>query len=175
MKKINYKRTVYITFVAVAAFSSLAYAGGIGGYYVSSERTETDTRAYAGLVWSLNSHSNIKPDLMLGVRSLRVNSNDNVNGADLAARIKLQDGISFDSVRLSYVGGQRDIQGNIGAGYSFANSSLLGNVSLSGQFLNLGSDFLINTKTFIPYIDINTLSKPDKVNPKSVFIPFVYC
>ena len=169
MKKLNHKKTVYLSFLAVAIFSSIAYALPPTNEY---SNTETETRAYAGLVWSLNNHSNIKPDLIVGIRSLRVNSNHNVNGANLGARIKLQDGISFDSVRLNYVDGQRDIQGNIGAGYSFANSSLLGNLSISGQYLNLGSDFLINTKTFNPYVDINTLSKPDKVNAKSVFIPF---
>lgn len=176
MKKINHKKTVYLTFIAVVILSSVAYAGTLpSGYYAPVSNSDTETRAYAGLVWSLNNHLNIKPDLMLGVRSLRVNSNDNVNGADLGARIKLQNGLTFDSVRLNYVGGQRDIQGNIGAGYSFANSSLLGNISISGQYLNLGSDFLVTTKTFNPYIDINTLSKPEKVNAKSVFILFPQC
>lgn len=47
-------------------------------------------------------------------------------GGDTSARIKLYDSVAFDSVVLSYVGGKKDILGNLGLGYPYTNSSFLG-------------------------------------------------
>lgn len=129
----------------------------------SSSGSRTDNKVYAGLVWTLNHQSSHLPDLSIGFRSLKVNSNNDVNGGDLNGRVSFNGGLAFDSLRLVYVGGNRDIRGNLGVGYSFKQKSLLANGVLEGPYVKVGSDFIINDKSFIPYIELNSLSKPKKV------------
>ncbi len=118
---------------------------------------------YAGLVWTLNHQSSYFPDLSFGWRSLKINSNNNLNGGDLNGRISFNGGLKFDSLRLSYVGGNRDIQGNLGGGYSFNQKSLLASGAIQGPYIKVGSDLMINDKSFVPYAELNSLSKPKKI------------
>lgn len=117
-------------------------------------------------MWTLKEKTSWIPDLTFGFRSLRVKSSDSVNGADLSARIRLDGGIAFDSTRLVYVGGERDILGNIGIGYSNTNASFLGTAAIQGPYLRAGSDFEIANKRFVPYLELLTLDKPNNVNRK---------
>jgi hypothetical protein len=129
----------------------------------AQSQTETENRAYAGLVWTLQDQMSFIPDLTIGFRSLRVKSSDSVNGGEISTRIKLKDGISFDSTRLSYVGGERDVLGNIGVGYSAINSSFLGTLAVQGAYTRLGTDYQFNGNKFIPYLELLTTDKPNKV------------
>lgn len=133
----------------------------------TSSQTNTENRVYAGLVWSLQDKASWIPDLTVGFRSLRVKSSDSVNGGDISARFKLKDGISFDSTRLSYVGGERDVLGNIGIGYSAVNSSFLGTLAAQGAYTRLGADFQFNGQKFVPYVEVLTVDKPNNVNKKT--------
>ena len=141
-----------------------------GPYYATvittpgGSNTETENRAYAGLVWTLGEKASMTPDLSLGFRSLRVKSSNSVEGGDLSIRIKLDGGISFDSTRLSYVGGERDVMGNIGIGYSNTNSSLLGTAAVQGAYTRVGSDYEFANQKFVPYLEVLTADKPNKVN-----------
>ena len=45
----------------------------------TSSGSRTDNKVYAGLVWTLNHQSSYLPDLSFGFRSLKVNSNNDVN------------------------------------------------------------------------------------------------
>ncbi len=160
------------TLVIACLFISTAnlYAGAsnyLPVYQGDSKVFRTDNRGYAGLAWKLD--GSVIPDLSFGFRSLRVDSNDNVQGADLNARISLKDK-TFDSVRLSYVGGSRDVAGNIGVGYSVTQSSLLATVAIEGAYVKLGSDFLLSSNSFSPYIETNSLSKPNKVLGKQNYV-----
>ena len=73
---------------------------------VSKSSADTENRVYAGLIWTLKDKTSWIPDLTFGFRSLRVKSSNSVNGVDVSARIKLYDGVAFDSIVLSYVGGK---------------------------------------------------------------------
>jgi len=129
-----------------------------------SSGSRTDNNIYAGLVWTLKHQSPLLPDLSFGVRSLKVNSNNDVNGGDLNGRVSFNGGLAFDSFRLMYIGGNRDIQGNLGGGYSFNQKSLLASGAIEGPYIKVGSDFMINDKSFVPYVELNSLSKPKKVS-----------
>lgn len=131
---------------------------------VGKSQSDTENRAYAGLVWTLQDQMTWIPDLTIGFRSLRVKSSDSVNGGEISARIKLKDGISFDSTRLSYVGGERNLLGNVGIGYSATNSSLLGTLAVQGAYTRLGTDYQFNGNKFVPYIEALTVDKPNKVS-----------
>jgi hypothetical protein len=129
--------------------------------------TNTENRAYAGLVWTLQDKMSAIPDLTLGFRSLRVKSTDSVNGVEVSTRIKLKEGISLDSTRLSYLGGERNVLGNVGLGYSFSSASLLGTIAVQGPYMRVGSDYQFSKRNFLPYLEVLTLGNPNKVQPKS--------
>ena len=148
--------------IQTSAFAGLPFATVIttpGG-----SNTETENRAYAGLVWTLGEKASMTPDLSLGFRSLRVKSSNSVEGGDLSIRIKLDGGISFDSTRLSYVGGERDVMGNIGIGYSHTNSSILGTAAVQGAYTRVGSDYEFANQKFVPYLEVLTADKANKVD-----------
>jgi hypothetical protein len=130
--------------------------GGEGG-------SRTDNRVYAGLSWELGGGQGLMPSFQLGFRTLRVKSSDSVNGADISLRIKYDRGLVLDSTRLVYVGGNRDVQGNLGLGYSFVGSGMLATAAIQGPYLRLGTDFMFGDKSFKPYVELNSLAKPDKV------------
>jgi len=155
---------------SLLAISANANAGVAPLTTITTHKSNTDTenRVYAGLVWTLQEKMSLIPDLTLGFRSLRVKSRDSVEGADISARIKLKDGVAFDSTRLVYVGGERDILGNIGIGYSNTNSSLLGTVAVQGPYSRVGTDFEFTNKKFVPYLELLTLDKPNKVNKTTI-------
>lgn len=148
--------------------SLVAYAGIISPPIIaapaeSKPNADTQNRVYAGLIWTLKDKTSWIPDLTFGFRSLRVKSNNSVNGGDVSARIKFSDGIAFDSVVLSYVGGNRDILGNLGLGYSLTNSSFLGSLDAQGAYTRIGSDFQFNDKKFLPHLEIMTVDKPNSL------------
>ena len=162
-------KRVLILFTMVLIQMS-AYAGPWYATVITTpggSNTETENRAYAGLVWTLGEKASMMPDLSLGFRSLRVKSSNSVEGGDLSIRIKLDGGISFDSTRLSYVGGERDVMGNIGIGYSNTNSSLLGTAAVQGAYTRVGSDYEFANQKFVPYLEVLTADKANKVD-KSV-------
>ncbi len=150
--------------LAMASGSAIA---GKGGALVISQGSgsETQTKAYAGLAWTLGAKkSPAVPDLVVGVRSLKVKSNDRVsNGADLSARFTFVEGLSFDSLRLSYVGGKRDVLGNIGVGYSFASKSFLTTVAAQGAYSRAGIDYKYSSGEVSPYLELLSAGKPKKV------------
>jgi len=134
---------------------------------VGGSQTQTENRVYAGLVWTLKQNASTIPDLTLGFRSLRVKSTDSVNGLEISTRFKFKEGIFLDSTRLSFVGGERNLLGNIGVGYSVVNSSFLGTLAVQGSHSRLGTDYLLAGNKFVPYIEALTLNKPNKVQPKN--------
>ncbi len=153
--------------VMLFALSVNAFAGFVAppiATTTTTSNTDTENRAYAGLVWSLKDKMSFIPDLTLGFRSLRVKSSNSVSGGDISARIKLNNGIAFDSTRLSYIGGDRDLLGDIGIGYSKTNASFLGTLAVQGPYLKIGSDYELTNHQFVPYLEVLTLDKPNKVN-----------
>ena len=146
--------------------SALAGVPSIPATVVTSaggSQTNTENRAFFGLVWALQKNMSLTPDLNFGFRSLRVKSNDNVNGGEVSVRFKLKDGFSFDSTRLSFVGGERDLLANLGIGFSATNSSFLLTGAIQGPYVRFGSDYDLLLKKLSPYIEAVTLDKPNKV------------
>jgi hypothetical protein len=120
-----------------------------------------DYNVYMGLVWSFDGNTSKRPDLVVGYRSTDVKYNDRVSGGDLNLRFSLAGTASLEGVRLSYVSGNRDVLGNIGLGYSFKHSSPLLTGAIQAAHVRGGSDFVLNTNKFLPYVELNSL-KPIK-------------
>ena len=148
----------------VPATCSTGYTCTAPSVTATSSTYRIDNRAYAGLSWDLDGSNGFIPDLILGARSLNVNSSDTVNGADFNVRLSYKGAVSVDSVRLSYVGGSRQFMGNAGLGYSFAHTSILGTAAAQAAYSRLGVDYLFSKETFKPYLEGNSLYAPKPVN-----------
>lgn len=129
------------------------------------ETSHTDSNAYAGLVWTWGNKQGLKPDFLLGFRSLHVESSDTVQGGDFNVRVKYNQGLKLDGVRLAYVAGKRNFMGNYGVGYSFTNKDFLATVAGQGDFYRFGTDYSFKNKALKPYAEINTLERPDGIEP----------
>ena len=121
---------------------------------------ENEDRVYAGLVWDLGQSASFVPSVIAGVRTLHLNNGSSLDGADLSVRITLKDGVALDSSRLVYVGGERDLMGNVGVGYSFVNKSVLATVAIQGPYTRAGVDYELQNATVRPYVEVNTLDRP---------------
>jgi hypothetical protein len=146
------------------ATCSTGYTCSAPSVTASSSAYRIDNRAYAGLSWDLDGSNGFIPDLILGARSLNVNSSDTVNGADFNIRLSYKGALGVDSIRLSYVGGSRQFMGNAGLGYSFANSSILGTAAAQAAYFRLGVDYLFSKQAIKPYLEGNSLYAPKPVN-----------
>lgn len=125
--------------------------------------SRTDTRLYTGLVWELGSKQIGLPQIVFGLTSVRVRSSDRLEGADFGIRVSYADKIAIDSLRLSYVFGNRVVRGNVGGGYSVAHTGLLVTGGVQTAYLRAGADYLVSGKELLPYVELNTLSRPRKV------------
>ena len=123
-------------------------------------------RAYVGLVWTVEKSSAV-PDFVVGLRHAKTNADSDVTGYDVSARFKFNGNVGFDSVRAVYLDGNRNSQANLGLGYSVTHQSVFGTVGGSTEHLKLGLDYLFTPGTFDPFVEINTLDKPDASN----FVP----
>ena len=150
----------------------LAVSGLIASQGALAVEPTTENRVYAGIVFDLDGSDGFVPDLVVGIRSLHVNANNNVQGADLSGRVsygKHDKSVEFDSARLVYVGGERDLQGNVGFGYSRAHDSFLATAAVQGPYTKLGTDFEFGKNKVEPYLEINSLDKPNKAAVLQVF------
>lgn len=151
----------------LAPTACVAPAGG-------GDSQHTENRVYAGISWTFGGKQGLVPQLVLGARSLRVKSSDAVSGGDLNVRLNVFHGFSIDSLRLGYVGGNRDVQGNIGGGYSFADSKLLGTAAIQANYSRVGTDYVFGSGEIRPYAEINSLQKPKNVGGGAVGCPSGY-
>lgn len=126
----------------------------------------TNNLIYSGLVWELFGDNGYMPEFVIGFRSLQIK--DKVNGADANFRIKYKDKISPDSLRLSYVGGSRDVMGNVGGGYSFTDNNWLATAAVQGPYSRLSADYILSNSKLRFYGELNTMSKPNKLMRPSV-------
>lgn len=153
----------------LAALCVLSIAGSTqaGAPTITSVGRDTQSRAYAGLAWTLGAKNpSLLPQVVLGVQSLTVRSDNNVcNGVDLNLRLAPSNGFKFDSARIAYVGGTRDVLGNVGIGYSFASKSFLSTVSAQAAYSRFGLDYEYSTRKALPFVEILTSDRPKKVNP----------
>lgn len=137
---------------------------GAGGNCVTPTSTTISTPAgkrrtdsfFVGINWNFGAKS---PELVLGFRGLRTNTSKKSDGYQLDLILPFASTLSFDRVRLSYVGGQRSALGQLGLGYSFAQKSFLGNVALQAPYATAGVDYLFSG-SLLPYVGVNSLGRP---------------
>lgn len=126
------------------------------GTQTTGQGDKDTTQAFAGINWTFGAG----PELVVGVRSLRVNQRHRAVGARLEATFPFSaNTISFDKLRLRLVGGHRKGMYELGGGYSFAGQGFLLSGALQADYVTAGTDFTLNTYQWQPYIGINTLDR----------------
>ncbi len=153
-----------MTLASASAFAGIFYFPPTYTPGLEKDQSQKTTSAYAGLVWTLKEKKSLIPDLTVGIRSLQVKSSEQVSGADLSARIRLSDGLAIESVRLSYVGGQRTSMGMAGIGYSMTSATMLSTFAVQRAFARLGVDYAFGPARLTPYVEGLTIGNPAKVN-----------
>jgi len=120
----------------------------------TSYSSETDTRGYVGLQWLLNETPVAKPNIVGGVRWTRTNASNNVNGVDATLTFST-DKMTVNTLRTGYIGGECDVQGTAGVGYSFINSAALAYAGIVGPYSKVLGQVDTNKKLDLG-IELNT-------------------
>ncbi len=166
------KKSIISVAIGLALASSSALAGFQTYDLVTSTATtgstsKNNTNAYAGLNWSMG--GGWTPALVLGVFHTKVKSDGDTHGANLAFHVNLAGGIKPGKLKLSYLNGKENIQGEIGVGYDFMRSAPLLGLGLNGPFVAAGVDGYLS-QGLIPYITLQSqgkFSKPSYANSSS--------
>ena len=149
--------------VAVVVASSPAWAGTGGTTQppTFSKDSQRKNQAFAGIQWNFNVRNGATA--VLGFRSVTVDSDNKVRGATTDITFPLT-GAPFGvgEVHLKGVAGNRDGQGELGVGYSFAGAAFLLNAAYQGPYVYVGTDYLFGPG-FMPYVGINTIGKYNTV------------
>ena len=149
-----------------------------------SHKESTDTRAYAGLVWTLGKDFKKTPELTLGLSAIKQESglafteqwdttfpvnqpSESVEGGlDWSLRINFDNGVAVDSTRLLYLNGDRDLLGNVGLGYSFAENRPFGTIGVQAPYSRIGVDVALDNGTLTTpefFVELLTLDKEDRL------------
>jgi len=163
MTKSRLVLAVSSVFVCSTALAGVATTYNLVGT-TGGATSQTETRAYAGLKWSIDGGAT--PSLVLGAMHARVSSGGNTEGANLALSINLAGGVKPASIKLGYLNGKEDIQGELSVGYNFLKATPLVGLGVNAPYANIGADWLYGNG-FDPFAIIHTHGKFGKPAPAS--------
>ena len=162
------KTAFFAPAVAGLILSTAVFAGGTGFFpavgTTTGHNSKTQTRAYVGLNWTWG--GGYTPALVLGATNTRVQSDGDTTGAKLAFHINLLGGVAPGMLKLSYLNGKEDFQGEIGVGYNFIKSAPLLGVGVNAPYISAGVDGYLNPG-FVPYATLHSQGKYDKPKGKT--------
>lgn len=171
-------RTSVTLAALIAALFSTAVFAGIAPTPIatttagsSSETSRTTTRAYVGLNWSLG--GGYTPALVLGVTNAKVKSDGDMTGARLAFHLKLAGGVAPGMLKLSYLNGKEDVQGELGVGYNFIKAAPSLGLAINGRYVAAGVDAYMGSG-LVPYVTLSSQGAFSKPNPRVVAGETVY-
>ena len=142
---------------------SNAFAGDpvVPTYDWVGSTSKTETKGYAGLNWNLEGGAT--PALVLGVFRTKTKLDGDTTGGNLAFHLNLAGGIKPGKLKLGYLNGQENVQGEAAIGFDFLKSAPLLSLGINAPYINAGLD--ISTKpSFVPYLTIHSQGKFDKPN-----------
>lgn len=113
---------------------------------------------FAALQWTFGAES-AKPDVVIGYRSVDVETNGDVDGWQGSVSYRPDHGV--DKLKLEGVTGDEDVQYTYGGGYSLQQHQPLLSASVNGSHLTAGVDYIIGHQKIEPYIGLTTLSSYD--------------
>ena len=159
-----------VVMLLALSFVSNCFAGGIllpptYDLVGTNEGTKTDTKAYAGLKWSLGGGTT--PALVLGVMRGKVKSDGDTRGGNLSLGINLAGGVKPEKLKLGYLYGKEKVQGELSAGYNFISGKPLLALGVNGPYINGGVDFS-KDEPMTPFMMLHTHGEFDKPSCKPV-------
>ena len=113
---------------------------------------------FAALQWNFGAETS-KPDVVIGYRSVDVETNGDVSGWQGSVSYRPDEGV--DKLKLEAVDGDADIQYTYGGGYSLQNQQALVSGGVNGSYLTAGADYLIGIRKIEPYVGVTTLNDYD--------------
>jgi len=113
---------------------------------------------FAALQWTFGAET-IKPDVVIGYRSVDVESSGDVSGWQGSVSYRPGDGV--DKLKLEGVTGDEDIQYTYGGGYSLQHHQPLVSAGVNGSYLTAGADYIIGEHKIEPYVGLTTLNGYD--------------
>jgi hypothetical protein len=137
-----------------ALTASAVFAGNTGYNLIpgAGATSETKTRAYVGLNWNLGGGTT--PALVLGVFRTKVKSDGDTSGGNLAFHVNLAGGIKPGKLKLGYLNGKEDFQGEVGVGYDFLKNAPLLGVGVNAPHVSAGVDAYANPG-FVPHFTLH--------------------
>lgn len=155
-----------LALILLSALSgSVAFAGiptpptGYSLIPATGSTSETETRAYAGLNWHLGGGAT--PALVLGAFRTKVQSDGDTSGGNLAFHINLAGGVKPGKLKLGYLNGKEDVQGEIGIGYDFLKNAPLLGIGANVPHVSAGVDVYANPG-FVPYATLHSRGEFDE-------------
>ena len=157
MKKPNVAPGVLFLLIGTVAWGGTVVTPAITT--TTGAGTNTETKAYIGLNWTLGGGPT--PALVLGVFNTKVKANGDTIGANLAFHANLAGGLKPGKLKLSYLNGRDDLQGELGLGYDFVKAAPLGFLGLNAPYVSAGIDGYLNPG-FVPYAGLHTQGSFDR-------------
>ena len=163
------KKLTLTLLLATALPGSAAFAGKIGPPPLFSlvpatatgSASKTETRAFVGLNWRLGGGAT--PALVLGASRAKVKSDGDTAGGNLAFHLNLAGGIKPGKLKLGYIKGKENLQGEAAIGYDFLKNAPLLGLGLNAPYINAGVDASMKAG-FVPYGTVHSQGKFDKPN-----------
>ena len=149
----NKSALITLCALAIASFSALAGSTTYSLVGTGNSGSKTNTNAYAGLNWGLG--GSWTPAVVVGVFNTRVKANGDTEGANLAFHLNLAGGVKPGKLKLSYLNGKENVQGEVGIGYDFIRNAPLLGLGANGPFVGAGIDGYLNFD-IIPYLNIHS-------------------
>ena len=128
------------------------------------KKSRNDNTVYVGINWNFGARDGATA--VVGYRDAKVKKTGDVEGWKVEGTWVLSGApMGFGELRGKWLKGEREVQGELGAGFSGAHGAFLLNAGVQGPYINGNLDYLFN-KGILASIGVNTLDKVKK--PKKV-------
>lgn len=164
MKKVLICSAVGMALVSTTVFAGVAPPPTTTYGATLSNKSKTETKGYVGLNWTLG--GGMTPALVIGAANAKVRSDGDTHGANLAFHLNVFGGVKPAMLKLSYLNGKSDVQGEIGVGYSFLKSTPLLGIGVNAPYAAAGVDAFLGGG-FDPYFMLQSRGKFDEPNKRA--------
>lgn len=124
----------------------------------ASVLAKEENSPFAALQWTFGSET-MKPDVVIGYRSVDVETDGDVSGWQGSVSYKPNAGL--DKIKLEAIKGDENMQASVGGGYSLQQKQALVSAGVNGSHLTAGADYLISSHVVQPYVGVTTLGSYD--------------
>ncbi|MCP5337547.1 MAG: hypothetical protein H7A11_07530 [Pseudomonadales bacterium] len=160
-KSILFWPVVIMSLLAAPVFAGKGQPVTMYSLISSGGGTKSQTAAYVGLNWSLD--GGVTPSMVLGVFHVQTKSNGDTHGENLNFSFNIAEGLELDKLKLGYLQGKRDYQGELAIGYGVLKGAPLVGLGVNARHATIGVDgYLGSAPSLDPFVTIHTQGEFDK-------------